>query len=133
MADQQQHTGTNGVIKQEPLTGLNLISNTPTNGKDSKKSTALAEVDTNAVSNVNSNAPVNTKSKPVADQKRVSIAEPSEEASRADENLEVALPEGEDHEDRSDDDIGGVDMEMGVGEKKKRGKKKKPKSKRGLV
>lgn len=132
MTDQQRHTGTHAVVEQEPLTGLNLISDATTNDDTSKKS-VLAEVDPNSVSNVSSNASVNTKSRSAADPKKVSIAEPNEEASGVDENLELALPGGEDHEDRLDDDIGGANMQMEVGGKKKKSKKKKPKSQRGLV
>lgn len=114
MADQQQHTDTNDVVEQEPL------------------STALAELDQNSVSNAKSNDSVNTKSKPATNPKHVSIAEPSEKASAVDENLELALPEGEGHEVTLDDDIDGANMQMGVGGKKKKSKKK-PKSQRGLV
>lgn len=131
MADRQQLTATDDVIEMEPLTGLNLISDATTNGNISKKSTIWAEVDSNSVSNVNDNASVNTKSKSAADPKTVSIAEPNEEASGIDENLEVALPEGEDHEE--DDNIDGTNMHMEVGGKKKKSKKRKPKSQRGLV
>ncbi len=115
MADQQQHTDTNDVVEQEPL------------------STALAELDQNSVSNAKSNDSVNTKSKPATNPKHVSIAEPSEKASAVDENLELALPEGEGHEVTLDDDIDGANMQMEVGAKKKKNKKKKPKSQRGLV
>ncbi len=115
MPDQQQHTDTNDVVEQEPL------------------STALAELDQNSVSNAKSNDPVNTKSKPATNPKHVSIAEPSEEPSGVDENLKVTLPEGEGHEVALDDDIGGENMQMEVGGKKKKNKKKKPKSQRGLV
>lgn len=132
MTDQQRHTGTHAVVEKEPLTGLNLISDATTNDDTSKKSTVLAEVDPNSVSNVSSNASVNTKSRSAADPKKVSIAEPNEEASGVDENLEIVLPGGEDHEDRLDDDIGGANMQMEVGGKKKKSKKKKPKSQRGL-
>ena len=114
MADQEQYTDTKDVAERESL------------------GTALAEVDQNSRSNANSNESVNTKSKPAANAKHVSIAEPSEEASGVDENLEVALPEGEGHEVRLDDDIGGANTQMEIGGKKKN-KKKKPKSQRGLV
>ena len=120
MADGQQHTSSSAVVEQEPLTGLNLTS---------RKSAALAEVDLNSESNINSDASFNTDSKSAP--KKVSIAEPDEEASGVNENLEIALPEGIDNEDRLDDDTGGANMPVGVGEKKK--KKKKPKSQRGLV
>lgn len=133
MADQQQHTGTNTVIEPEPLTGLNLISDITTNGNNSEKSTAMADVDPNSVSNVNSNLSVNTESQSAAVPNKVSTTEPNGEASGVDENLEVALPEGENHEEGLEDDIGGANMQMGVGEKKKKSKKRKPKSKRGLV
>lgn len=131
--DRPQHTGTNSIVESEPLTGLSLTSDATTNGNTSKKSIALAEADPNSVSNVDSTAFVNTKSQSAADPKKVSIVELNEEASGVDENLEVALPEGEDHEDRLDDDIGGANMQMDIGGKKKKSKKKKPKSQRGLV
>ncbi len=136
MADEQQHKDKNSSMQQEPpesLTGLNLISDTSTNEHTSKKSTALAEVDPNSVSNVNSNASANTKSKSDTDPKKVTIAEPSEEASSIDVNPEVALPESEDHGDGLDDGIGGAGIPMEVDQKKKKNKKKKPKSQRGLV
>ena len=129
MADQQQPTDMHGVIKQEPLTGLNIISDATTNSNTSKKSTALPVVDSNSVSNINDNSSVNTNSNSAADPKKVSITEPNGETSGVDQNLEVALG---DHEDRVDDDIGGANMQMGVGGKKKKSKKK-PKSQRGLV
>ena len=129
MADGQQHTSSSAVVEQEPLTGLNIISDASTNGNTSRKSAALAEVDLNSVSNINSDASLNTESKSVP--KKVSIADADEQASGVNENLEIALPEGIDNEDRLDDDTGGANMPVGVGEKKK--KKKKPKSQRGLV
>lgn len=128
MADGQQQTSNSAAVEQEPLTGLNLISDASTNGT-SRKSAALAEVDLNSVSNINSDASLNTESKSAP--KKVSIAEPDEEASGVNENLEIALPEGIDNEDRLDDETGGANMPLGVGEKKK--KKRKPKSQRGLV
>lgn len=130
MAEQQQHIATDDVVEIEPLTGLNLISDATTNVNIPKKSTILAEVDPNSVSNVNDDAPVNTNSKSAAEPKTVSIAEPNEEARGIDENLEVALPEGEDHEE--DDNIDGTNMHMEVGAKKRKSKKRKPKSQRGL-
>ena len=123
MADQQQHSDTSGDVEQEPLTGLNLLSNATADGNTSKTSTALTEVDPNSVSNVN------TKSKSTTDPKKVSIAEPNMETGGVDENVEVA---GDDHEKRLDDDIDGASLQMGVGGKKKKNKKK-PKSQRGLV
>lgn len=133
MADQQQHTGTNGAVEQEPLTGLNLITDAITNGNTSNESNALAEVDPNSVSNVNSSGSINTQVESATDLKQVLFAEPNEKASGVDENLEIALLEGDDYEDIGDGDIGESNMPMGVGEKKKKKKKKKPKSQRGLV
>ena len=51
----------------------------------------------------------------------------NEDSSGVAENLEVALPEGEDHEDGLDDDVGGSNMQMESGKKKLR---KTDKSKR---
>ena len=133
MADNQQPTDTHAGVEQEPLTGLNITSDVTTKGNTSKESTALAEVNSNSVSNVNSNTSVSTKHNSAAEPKNVSIAEPNEETGGVDENLEVVLPEGDDHEDRVDDDVGGANMQMEVGGKRKKNKKKKPKSKRGLV
>lgn len=133
MADQQQPTDTHGLVEQEPLTGLNIISDATTKGNTSQQSNALAEIDLNSASNFNSNISVSTTLKPAADPKQVSIAEPNEETSGVNENLEVALAEGDDHEDRVDDDVGGAGMQMEVGGIKKKSKKKKPKSKRGRV
>lgn len=133
MTDQQQHTGTHATVEQEPLTGLNLISDPTANDNTSKKTAALAEVDPNSVSNVSSNASVNIKSRSSANPKKVSITEPNEEVDGVDESLEVVLPEGGDHQDRLDDDVGGATMQMEVGGKKKKSKKRKPKSQRGLV
>ena len=132
MADQQQHTNMNSVVEQEPLTGLNVILDTSTGGNTSKKSNALAKANPHSVSNINSNTSVNTDSKSAGDPKEVSMAEPNKGASAIDENLEVALPEGKDDEDRLDEDVGGLNMQAGIGEKKKKNKRK-PKSQRGLV
>ena len=130
-ADQLQHTGTDTVVDPEPLTGLNIISDMTANGNISEKPIALAEVDHNLVSNVDSNASVDTKSK----TKKVSVVEPNKDFSDVDENLEIAVPEGEEKEDGPDDDIDGTNMQMEIGGKKKKNKKKKkkPKSQRGLV
>lgn len=133
MADQKQHRDMNGVIEQEPLTGLNLISDATTNANSSMKSNALAEVDPISVSNFNVNSSVNTSFKSTTDLKKVSIAEANEEAGGINESHEVVLPEGEDIEDRLADDIDEANVQMEVGEKKKKSKKKKPKSQRGLV
>lgn len=133
MADKQEPTDTHTGIEQEPLTGLNITSDATTKGNTSKESTTLAEVDSNSVSNVDSNNSVSTKPHSAADPRKVSVAEPIEETSGIDENLELALPEGDDHEDRVDDDVGGTNMQMEVGGKQKKRKKRKPKSKRGLV
>ncbi|CAD6563964.1 MAG: hypothetical protein ASARMPRED_002593 [Alectoria sarmentosa] len=133
MADKKQHKDVNGVIEQEPLTGLNLISDATINANSAMKSNALTEVDPNSVSNFNVNASDNTNSKSTTDLKKVSIAEVNEEAGGINESHEVALPEGEDIEDRLADEIDGANVQMDVGEKKKKkSKKKKPKSQRGL-
>ncbi|CAD6576268.1 MAG: hypothetical protein ASARMPREDX12_007814 [Alectoria sarmentosa] len=133
MADQKQHKDMNGVIEQEPLIGLNLISDATINANSAMKSNALTEVDPNSVSNFNVNASDNTNSKSTTDLKKVSIAEVNEEAGGINESHEVALPEGEDIEDRLADEIDGANVQMDVGEKKKKkSKKKKPKSQRGL-
>lgn len=133
MADQQQHKDMNDVVQQEPLTGLSLISDARANANTSKKSTALAEVNPNSVSNINGSAAVITDPKTAMNSKNVSIVEPNEEVGCVNENLEVALPEGDDHEDRLEEDVDGANTQMAVGEKRKRSKKKKPKSQRGLV
>lgn len=134
MADQKQPTADKKTFEREPLTGLNLTSDATTTSDTYEKSTALAEVDPNSVSHGNSNTSISATSKPAADPKKMSITEPNEDASGVDDNIEVVLPEGEDHEDGLDDDVGGSNMQMEVGEKKKKSKKKKkPKSKRGLV
>lgn len=133
MADQQQHTETTDIVEQDSFTGYSHISDAPTKFNTSKESTPLAEVDPESVSNINCNASVNADSRSAAESKTVSIVEPNEEADGVDENIELALPEGEDQEDRLDVDIARADMQMGVGEKKKKNKKKKSKSQRGLV
>ena len=133
MADTQEPTDTHTGVEQEPLTGLNITSDGTTKGNTSKESTVLAEVDSNPASNVSRNNFVSTKPIFASDPKKVSIAEPNEETGGVDANLEIALPEGDDHEDRADDDVGGANMQMEVGGKRKKNKKKKPKSKRGLV
>ena len=133
MTDQQQQTGEKTVVEQEPLTGLNIISDATTTSNPSTKSTALAEVDPNSMSHVNSSTSISIQSKSTADPKKVSIAEPKEDPSGINEDLEVTLPEGEDHDHRLDDDVGEGNMQMAVAEKKKKSRKKKPKSQRGLV
>ena len=133
MASDQQHTSMNTAVDPEPLTGLNLISDTSSNTSTSKKSNALAEIDSNSASKLNSNAFASTETKSTTGSKKVSIIEAKEAASGTDETLEAVLPEGEDNEDHMDDDIGELNMQTGIGEKKKKKKKKKPKSQRGLV
>ena len=133
MATEQQLTKTNNVMEQESLTGLNLISINSANGNSSKKSTALTEVDPNSVSKANDNASATTESNSASHLKKTSIAEASEEASGKDTTLEAASPGDKDDEENLDDDIGGLNAQMGVGEMKKKRKKRKPKSKRGLV
>lgn len=132
MADEQQPTDTHSIVEHEPLTGLNIISDATTNSSTFEESIALAEIDANSVSKVDNNTCVSTMPKSAADLRQVSIAEPNEETSGVNENFEVALPDGNDHEDRVDSDAGGAEMQMGVGGIKKK-KKKRPKSKRGLV
>ena len=128
-ADQLQHTGTKTVVDPEPLTGLNMISDTTVNSHISGDPIALAEVDHNLVSDMNSNASVDTKPK----SKKVSVAEPNKAFSDVDENLEIAVPEREENEDRLNDEIDGTNMQMEISGKKRNKNKKKPKSQRGLV
>ena len=128
-ADQLQHTGTKTVVDPEPLTGLNMISDTTVNSHISGNPMALAEVDHNLVSDMDSNASVDTKSK----SKKVSVAEPKKAFSDVDDNLEIAVPEREEKEDRLNDDIDGTNTQMEIGGKKRNRNKKKPKSQRGLV
>ena len=128
-ADQLQHTDTKIVVDPEPLTGLNIISDTTANGHISEKPIALAEVDRNLVSNMDSKASIDNKSK----NKKVSVVEPSNEFSVVDENLEIAVPKGEEKEDGLDDDIGGTNIQMETGGKMNNENKKRPKSQRGLV
>ena len=133
MADQSQHAGTNDAVKLKSLTGLDLSSDSTNSGNAEEKSTALAEVDPDSVSVANSNALSNTKPNSATDSKQVSIVEPNAEASGVNEDLEVALQAGEDNQDELDDGAGGANMQMGAGEKKKKNKKRRPKSQRGLV
>ena len=136
MAAEQQHTKTNMANEQEPLTGLNSMSDTSPNAKTSSNSAALAEVDPNSVSIINSNASATSESKSSKDLKTVSIAEAKDGASGNEiifEALEVASPDDQNDEDQLDDHIGVSNVQTGLGEKKKKNKKKKPKSQRGLV
>ena len=128
-ADQLQHTGTRFVIDPEPLTGLNIVTDTTANGHVSEKPTALAEVDHNLVSSMDSNVSVDRESK----SKKVVVIEPNKDFSDVVENLEIAVPKGEEKEHELDDDIDGTNMQMESGDKKKKKKKRKPKSQRGLV
>ena len=128
-ADQLHHTGAKTVVEPEPLTGLNVISDTTVNGHISANPTALAEIDHNLVSNMDSNAFVDTKS----ESKKVSVAEPNKEFNDVDKNLEIAVPEREEKEDGLNDDIEGTNMQMEIGGKKKTKNKKKSKGQRGLV
>ena len=128
-ADQLQHNGTKFVIDPEPLTGLNIVTDTTANGQVSEKPIALAEVDHNLVSNMDSNASVDRESK----SKKVVVVEPNNDFSDVVENLEIAVPKGEEKENELDDDIDGTNVQMESGDKKKKKKKRKPKSKRGLV
>ena len=123
MATEQQLTKTNNVMEQESLTGLNLISINSANGNSSKKSTALTEVDPNSVSKANDNASATTESNSASHLKKTSIAEASEEASGKDTTLEAASPGDKDDEENLDDDIGGLNAQMGVGEMKKSGRR----------
>ena len=128
-AYQLQRTGTKTAVDPEPLTGLNIVSDTTANGHISEKPIALAEVDRNSVADMHSNASVDNK----FTNKKVSVVEPNKEFSAVDENLEIAVPQGEEKEDRLDDDIGGTNMQMEIGGKKNNKNKKKTKSQRGLV
>lgn len=68
------------------------------------------------------------------DMENVVEQQPVDKASGIDENLEIALREGEGHEDDREHDFGGDNAQMEFGEKKRKNrKKKKPKTKRGLV
>lgn len=136
MAAEQQHTKTNMANEQEPLTGLDSMSDTSPNANTSSNSTALTEVDPKSVSNINTNASATTESHSGKDLKKVSIVEAKEGASGNDitfEALEVASPDGQNDEDQLDDEIGVSNVQIESGEKKKKSKKRKPKSQRGLV
>ena len=133
MANEQQHTDTTDSFEQEPLTVPHIIMDTPIDD-NTKKLTSSAEVDLDSVSNGDTNASAGTKATSTADSKRVSIAEPSEEQIGVDTNLKAKLPEGEDLGDTIHDNIDtSADIPMEVNEKKKKSKKRKPKSQRGLV
>ena len=133
MAAGTQHTEPYSAVMHEPLTGLNLALDTPSNDNTKKQPGVMAEVGPEAISKANSNPPATTNSKPTAEHKKVSIAETGEEASGVDKSFEIASLVDEDNEDKLDDDIGGLNTHTGIGEKKKKRKKKKPKSQRGLV
>ena len=133
MAAETQHTEPHSAVEHEPLTGLNLTLDNPSNDNTSKQSSATAEVDPEAVSKANSNPSATINSKPTAEHKKVSIAETGEEVSGVDKSFEIASLGDEDNEDGLDKDIGGFNTPTGVGEKKKKKRKKKPKSQRGLV
>ena len=137
MAAESQHTEPHSAVEHEPLTGLNLTLDTPSNDNandnTNKESSAMADVDPKAVSKANSNPSVTTNSKPAAEHKKVSIAETGEERSKVEKSFEKYSLVDEDNEDKLDDDIGGLNTHTGIGEKKKKKKKKKPKSQRGLV
>ena len=133
MADEQRHTDRNSLVETDPSTGPNIVSNASINSNTSNKSLVLAEADSTSISKLNSNLSVNIKPKSSADPKRVSIAETNEEEGGSDGNRKLALPEVEDDGERLDKDIGGSNMPIGLGEKKKKNRKKKPKSQRGLV
>lgn len=79
------------------------------------------------------NGTVETNSKLLPEAREVSIKE-AEEAG-GNEDLEKVLPDGPDHQAEIENDIevanGEMETQMGVGQKKR--KKRKPKSKRGLV
>ena len=133
MAAESQHAEPHSAVEHEPLTGLNLALDTPSNENASKQSSAMAEVDPEAVSKANSNPSATTNPKPAAEHKKVSIAEIGEEASGVEKSFEIASLVDKDNEDKLDDDIGGFNTYTDFGEKKKKKKKKKPKSQRGLV
>ena len=134
MAAESQRTEPHSAVEHEPLTGLNLTSDAPSNDNTSRQSSAMAQVDPEAVSKANSNPSATTNSKLAAEHKKVSVAETVEEASGVDKSFEIASLEDKDNEDKLDDDIGGFNTHTDIGEKKKKKKKKKkPKSQRGLV
>ena len=133
MAAETQHTEPHSAVEHEPLTGLNLTLDSPSNDNTSKQSSAKAGVDPEAVSKANSNTSATINSKPTAEHKKVSIAETGEDASGVDKSFEMASLEDEDNEDELDKNFGGFNTPTGVGEKKKKKRKKKPKSQRGLV
>ena len=126
MAAESQPTEPHSAVEHEPLTGLNLASDAPSNNITSRQSSAIAQVDPEVVSKANSNP------KPAAEPKKVSITEAGEETAGVDKSFEIASPVDEDNENELDNNIGGFNTHTGVGEKKKK-KKKKPKSQRGLV
>ena len=128
MAVESQPIDPQSAVEHESMAGLNLTSDTPSN----KQSSAIAEVDPEAVSKANSNPSATPNSKPAAEHKTVSIAETGEETSGVEKSFEIASRVDEDNENKLDDNVGGFDMHTGVGGKKKK-KKKKPKSQRGLV
>ena len=123
----------NSLVEPDPSTGLNIVLNASTNRNNSNKPISLAEADSNSVPKLNSNPFVNTKPTSQADPKRVSIAETNEDEGGLDGNRNIAIAEAEDDEAKLDQDIVGSDMPMGLGEKKKKRNKRKPKSQRGLV
>ena len=132
MAAESQPTEPHSAIEHEPLTGLNLASDTPSNDNTSRQPSAIAQVDPEAVSKANSSPSAAPSSKPAAEHKKVSIAETGEETAGVDKSFEAASLVDEDNGNQLDNDNGGLNTHTGVGEKKKK-KKKKPKSQRGLV
>lgn len=95
-----------------------------------QKPTALSEVDPNSVSLADdasskewSRSEADTN--PIVNSKYVSIAEPADEETTSNPNIEQVLPEGEENQEPEDNE----GTQFGV----KRKKKRKPKSKRGLV
>ena len=115
------------------MTQVGLISDTLANANISQKSNALTNMGSNSVLKVNNSTSMNTSSEPNGDVMEVPITEPNDKASGVDENLEIALPEGQGHEHDREHVFGDTSSPMEFGERKRKNKKKKPKSKRGLV
>ena len=132
MATESQPTDPHSAVEYQPLAGINLTSDTPSNDNISRQTSAIAEADPETVPRANSNPTATTNPEPATEHPKVSIAETGEETSGIDKSFEIASLVDEDKENNLNDDVGGFNMHTGVGEKKKK-KKKKPKSQRGLV
>ena len=101
----------------------------------SLKATALSEINPNTVTDVNGASSKQDVSndidaQPIFTPKKVTIAEVEEKEACGDPSFERVLPDGDDLDDGPEDDQT-ANPQMGIGTKKK--KKRKPKSKRGLV